>query len=587
MKGQLTAKLSLLKHALLHFLSPTKNGGTFFRVVIETVASSVILGLILWAISWSFGLVGGIREFSSAIRFELPYLLVAYAALLHLMRPTPWRVVIAALPIIVLYLAIDLHYVLMHSVFKLDELLLLPEGLNVSPSWLRVGAYVASAVWLIFFIKNFKRRPRDLAMPLLLLALASVPPVTAYTLPKEFLKAADASGFEIVPWSDRFTSAVIGRTTALFLFAATKNKALDDLARHPVVDDPDRNPGLVKDGLKNSRNIHILILESFLDPQRFKALKFQTPPAPPRFDALRKNMHLSRSPVFGGGTAQVEFEVLCGVPALELYSPAEFNMFKGMPTPCLPNLLSAAGYRTVATQSYKPEFFNSEQAYQSMGFQETNFPSIYAEKRKTYLRYNVANSYIFDGDLLSQNLLYVEKLLADGKPFLNYVLGTYGHLPHITDTERFPPRVDVAGVKPGSQAYLAIQQFYYRAGAVADYVQRLRKMDPESLIVVTSDHLPPLDAGPLTYETLGYSLKDGGEFRQNIWFYYGPKHKSIAWPDHDYEFMDFVLDVLTEERICQKMLCKNRETWTPEKLTASYNHIISLGAGIAADVSLR
>ncbi len=549
--------------------------------------SSVVLGLILWAISWSFGLVGGIREFSSAIRFEMPYLLVSYAALLHLMRPTPWRMVIAALPIIVLYLAIDVHYVLMHSVFKLDELLLLPEGLNVSPAWLRVGSYAVSTIWLIYFIKNFKRRPCELVLPVLLLVLALVPPVTAYTLPQQFLKAADVSGFKILSWSDRFTSAVIGRTTALFLFAATKNKALEDLAHHSVTEDPDRDPALLKGGLRKARNIHILILESFLDPERFSALEFRSPPAPPRFDALRKNMHISRSPVFGGGTAQVEFEILCGVPALELYSPAEFNMFKGLPTPCLPNLLDAAGYRTVATQSYKPDFFNSEQAYQSMGFKETNFPSVYAEKRKTYLKYTVANSYIFDGDLLSQNLLYVEQLLKEGKPFLNYVLGTYGHLPHLTDSERFPPKVEVIGVKPGSQAYLAIQQFYYRAGAVADYVQRLRNMDPESLIVVTADHLPPLDGGPLTYETLGYSLKDKGEFRQNIWFYFGPKKKSITLPDQDYEFMDFILDVLTEERICKKMVCKNREEWTPEKLTTSYNRIISLGAGISANASQR
>lgn len=564
-----------------------KKESRFLRSVIETVVSSVTLGLVLWAISWSFGLVGGIREFGSAIRFELPYLIVAYTALLYFMRPTPWRVLIAALPIIVLYLAIDLHYVLMHSIFKLDELLLLPEGFNVSPAWLKVGSSATLAVWLIFFIKNLKHRPRDLAVPLLLLALAAVPPVTAYTLPKQFLQAADGSGLAIVPWSDRFTSAVMGRTTALFLFAATKKKALEDLSYQPVVDDPDRNPAVLINALRTARNIHILVLESFLDPQRFSALEFRTPPAPPQFDALRENMHISRSPVFGGGTAQVEFEILCGVPALELYSPAEFNMFKGVAAPCLPNLLVTAGYRTIATQSYKPDFFNSEKAYQSMGFQETNYPSIYAEKRKTYLKYNIPNSYIFDGDLLSQNLLYVEKLLAEGKPFLNYVLGTYGHLPHVTDMDRFPPKVDVVGVKPGSQAYLAIQQFYYRAGAVANYVNRLREIDPNSLIVVTSDHLPPLDAGPLTYETLGYSLKDGGEFRQNIWLYYGPDQKNPAWPDHDYEFMDFILDVLTERRICQQMVCKNREIWNPAQLATSYNHIISLGGGISGNISYR
>jgi phosphoglycerol transferase MdoB-like AlkP superfamily enzyme len=550
-----------------------------------TVGSFAVLGLVLWAISWSFGLVGGIKDFGSAIRFELPYLIVAYASLLYLMRPTPWRVLIAATPIVVLYLVIDLRFVLMHSVFKLDELLLLPEGLNVSPFWLQAGAWLALVGWSTFFIRNLKRRPRELAVPLLLLALAAAPPVTAYTLPRHFLKAAHGSGLTIIPWSDRLTSAVMGRTTALLLFAATKRQALEDLALQPVVDNPDRNPALLVNALHNPRNIHMVVLESFFDPQRFSALEFRTPPAPPRFDALRGNMHITSSPVFGGGTAQVEFELLCGVPALELYSPAEFNMFTGAPAPCLPNQLAAAGYRTVATQSYQPDFFNSEKAYRSMGFQEINFPSIYAEKRKTYLKYDIPNSYIFDGDLLSQNLLYVEKLLAEGKPFLNYVLGTYGHLPHKTDIDRFPPRVDVVGVKPGSQAYLAIQQFYYRAGAVADYIHRLRKIDPDSLILVTSDHLPPLDAGPWTYETLGYSLRDGGEFRQNIWFYFGPQSENLAWPDHDHQFMDFIFDVLTEERICRMMLCKNRELATVAQLKASYNHIITLGAGIGGRLS--
>ncbi len=548
--------------------------------IFVTVASSTFLGLILWAISWSFGLVGGIREFGSAIRFELPYLILVYAALLYLMRPSPWRILIAAAPIIVLYLVIDLRFVLMHSVFKLDELLLLPEGLNVSPLWLKIVAWAGSIIWVALFIRNLKRRLRDFGVPLILLALAVAPPIAAYTIPGQFLKLAGSSGLTIIPWSDRLTSAVMGRTTALFLFAATKRKALEDLAMQPAIDDPGRNPDLLINTLHDARNIHILVLESFLDPQRFTRLRFRTPPAPPRFDALRKDMHISRSPVFGGGTAQVEFEVLCGAPAMELYSPAEFNMFTGAPTPCLPNLLASAGYRTVATQSYKPDFFNSEKAYRSMGFQETNFPSVYAENRKTYLKYDIPNSYIFDGDLLSQNLLYVKKLLAERKPFLNYVLGTYGHLPHITDTERFPPKVDVAGVKPGSQAYLAIQQFYYRAGAVADYINRLRKMDPDSLILVTSDHLPPLDGGPWIYETLGYSLEDGGEFRQNIWFYYGPKNKNIAWPDHDYEFMDFLLDNLTEDRICRLMPCKNREFVSAEKLTGSYNNIIAHGAGL-------
>jgi len=145
--------------------------------------------------------------------------------------------------------------------------------------------------------------------------------------------------------------------------------------------------------------------------------------------------------------------------------------------------------------------------------------------------------------------------------------------------------VEITGVDKNSQTDLAIQQFYYRAGALAQYLQKLRKLDPQGLIIVTSDHLPPLDGGPRLYEKLGYTLKANGEYKENIWFYDGPEHKGLAWPDYHYEFMDFILDVLTEERICRQTLCKNRETWAAEKITASYNNLMSRGAGIVRQVT--
>lgn len=154
-------------------------------------------------------------------------------------------------------------------------------------------------------------------------------------------------------------------------------------------------------------------------------------------------------------------------------------------------------------------------------------------------------------------------------------------MPHKTDTERFPPMVNIVGAKEGSQTYLAIQQFYYRAGALADYLKTLREIDPDGVILVTSDHLPPLDLGPITYHNLGYRLvSTGGEYRQNIWMYDGPKNKKTDWPNHYYEFMDFILDSLTDGQFCKTVACKNRQAWSSEKLAASYNSIMSQGSGI-------
>jgi len=551
------------------------------KKVFSAIRPFLLLGLVLFAISGFMGLAGGINEYSSALRVELPYLVLVYAALLYLMRPGILRAVVAAVPIIIVYTGMDLYYIFMHSVPKLDDLLLLPEGLNVSPVWVRVGSFTGVTVWIALFVFLFKRHLKELVIPLGLLALAAVPPLSAYTMPKQFLHVTEELGIGVIPWSDRWTSAVMGRVTSLLLFAATKQKALDEITLLPIINDPEQDPDLIKKAMKDDRNVHIVVLESFLDPKRFTALKFRTPPNPPRFSAFRKKMHISVSPVFGGGTAQAEFEVLCGVPALKLYTSAEFNMLDGSPTACLPRLLADIGYRTVATQSYRPEFFNSENAYLSLGFQEINFPSVFAGNRPTYLKYDEADKYIFDGDLFSQNLTYVRKLLSQGKPFLNYVLGIYGHLPHEIDPKRFPPMVDVSGVDKKSLTYRAIQQFYYRAGALADYLRNLRKIDPNGLILVTSDHLPPLDRGPNTYEKLGYSLRSpGGDYNRNVWIYDGPTPKKLAWPDHYYEFMDFILDVLTQGRICKQVACKNRKPWSDKRLTADYNSIMAQGSGV-------
>jgi len=553
----------------------------FHKSLSAAVAPYLLVGLAVFALSRTFASLGGIDEFSRAFRVELPYLTLVYASLLYLMRPCLLRAVIAAIPIIIVYVGMDLYYIFMQNVVKLDDLSLLPEGLSVLPGWVSVAGFMTIAAWIILFSYLLKRHFRELVVPLLLLALAAVPPISAYTMPEQFLHITEELGVYVIPWSERWTCALMGRVTSLYLFAATKHKALEDMASLPIIIDPDRDPDVLKEALHDERNIHIVVLESFLDPSRFSALKFRTPPAPKRFAVVRKKMHISQSPVFGGGTAQVEFEVLCGVPALKLYSAAEFNLMDGSPTACLPDLLTKVGYRTIATQSYRPDFFNSEKAYKSLGFQEVNFPSVFAEKRPTYLKYDKADSYIFDGDLFTQNLSYVKKLLAKGKPFLNYVLGIYGHLPHEIDTKRFPCMVDVEGVGKNSLTYRAIQQFYYRAGALADYLIRLRKMDPKGLILVTSDHVPPLDRGPYTYKKLGYTLRTpGGDYTQNIWMYDGPRGPKVAWPDHDYEFMDFLLDILTDGRFCKHVACKNRTALDPKRLTAGYNSIMVKGAGI-------
>ena len=67
------------------------------------------------------------------------------------------------------------------------------------------------------------------------------------------------------------------------------------------------------------RNVHIVLLESFWDPALLKRANYNRDPLAPGFRRLweRADHSQALSPVFGGYTANAEFEILCGFPVVE------------------------------------------------------------------------------------------------------------------------------------------------------------------------------------------------------------------------------------------------------------------------------
>ena len=236
-----------------------RSKGKRLKTAFSHTGPYLFLILTLVAVSKLFQGLGGIDDFSSAFCYDLPYLCLIFAALLSMMRPGPWRVAIAVTPFIVVYAGLDLHYIFLQSVFKLEETSLLSEGFSVCPVWIRIGTFTIFFVWTISFFFFLKRRPRQFVVPLLLLALAAGPPIAAYRMPKQFLDMADTLGVSVLPWSDRWTAALMGRTVSLFLFAADKKKAMDELVLQPITDDPERDPAVLAGALREKRNIYILV----------------------------------------------------------------------------------------------------------------------------------------------------------------------------------------------------------------------------------------------------------------------------------------------------------------------------------------
>jgi len=117
------------------------------------------------------------------------------------------------------------------------------------------------------------------------------------------------------------------------------------------------------------RNIHIVLLESFWDPNALKKAKFKPYPLSPEFLELWKSAGYSHAlaPVFGGFTANSEFEVLCGFPVVKDAVKFEHQLLNDVP--CLPHILADKDYRTIASHPNVPVFWNRVNAYKRMGFQ--------------------------------------------------------------------------------------------------------------------------------------------------------------------------------------------------------------------------
>ncbi|MEA3301688.1 MAG: LTA synthase family protein [Pseudomonadota bacterium] len=228
------------------------------------------------------------------------------------------------------------------------------------------------------------------------------------------------------------------------------------------------------------RNVHVIVLESFWEPSLLTAAGLSDDPLDPEFRALWRetgNSH-ALSPVFGGYTANTEFEVLCGFPVTE-----DSVFFEGglrHDVPCLPRLLDSEGYRTIASHPNIAAFWNRVNAYQRIGFD-------------TYWSINDFVSDDINRDFLSDSSMYrqvMEKtgpLIDAGQPVFNYILTIFGHLDYPLNAQR-PAVIEASSGSKMVQDYA--NTIYYKSRELMAFLKILRARDPHGLIVLFGDHLP-------------------------------------------------------------------------------------------------
>lgn len=233
---------------------------------------------------------------------------------------------------------------------------------------------------------------------------------------------------------------------------------------------------------RSGRNVHMIVLESFWDPTALKAAGLSADPLDPAFRRLWKaagHAH-ALSPVFGGFTANAEFEALCGFP---VKSDAVF--FEGRlrrDVPCLPRHLGEAGYRSVASHPNAAPFWNRINAYRRVGFEQ------YWSERDFILD-DMNREFLSDASLYRQVLERIGPDLDGAQPLFNYVLTYFGHLDYPLNAIR-PQVIEAETDNALVQAYA--NTAYYKSRELMAFLKELRKRDPDAIVVLFGDHLPSL-----------------------------------------------------------------------------------------------
>jgi len=224
----------------------------------------------------------------------------------------------------------------------------------------------------------------------------------------------------------------------------------------------------------------------------------------PEFRELWKSAEYSHalSPVFGGFTANAEFEVLCGFPVVKDSVKFERQLLNDVP--CLPHILADKGYRTTASHPNVPVFWNRVNAYKRMGFQ--TYWSL-----EDFVQDDMNQEFMSDSTLYRQVLEKISGSLDAKQPVLDYIVTYFGHWNYPLSESR-PNKISSSSQVEEVSAYA--NTIYYKSRELVAFINELRKRDPEGIIVVFGDHLPFLGENFAGYVESGALTANRSDFTQ-------------------------------------------------------------------------
>ena len=271
-------------------------------------------------------------------------------------------------------------------------------------------------------------------------------------------------------------------------------------------------------------NVIFVMSESFSDPTYLSNVFFSQDPLP-NFHSLLRNGKASwmLTPQMGGGTANVEFEVLTGFNMSSLPGGSiPYQQYVNHPIPSLPAYFANEGYRTLAIHPYKKEFWNREQVYKNIGFQ--NFISL-----EQFHNPKRSGGYFVDDSEVTQSI--IQETENSHKPVFIFAVtiqnhGTY----HLSDHKypKFPVKIS------GNISDQAKENLYIYSNGLLDGDKQIRDLmtyfrnsHEPTIVVFFGDHLPSLSVYKETKFVSQDKVNNTNTTPLVIWTNYGKKPEKL------------------------------------------------------------
>ncbi|NEN83873.1 sulfatase-like hydrolase/transferase [Paenibacillus elgii] len=276
--------------------------------------------------------------------------------------------------------------------------------------------------------------------------------------------------------------------------------------------------------LQKPPNIIILLSEAFWDITQIKSLQFSEDPAP-MFHALQEKFTHGTllSPMFGGGTANVELEVLTG-HSMRFFpeDSTPYEQYIKQPTASLASLLAGQGYNTTAISPFYHWFFNSSEVYKHLGF--SRFISLEYFNPDEYV-----GPYIGDHAVVRRIIEESERNPGPDFIFANTMENHYHYWPGKFKKNHIEVKSNMSNAVTGIAETYA-QGLSGADRALQELIMHFSRVKEPTIIVFFGDHLPSLEKLLVYKESKYISGEDDPDFLEKmhntpvvVWSNYLPK----------------------------------------------------------------